>query len=371
MITPAVAERYGAIPIGFGPGGEVLLALSNPRERHAVNDISMMVEPSVIRVVATQESIDALIESRKHETYDDADEAADPGGEVAVAEVPPVFDAAPNGDQPAAAGETAAPVEVGPAEATDDEVMADLFVLNGPVPEFEPTPNGVRAPADEDSSTAEEPEHEAGSPTHDGQPAAEASTAESAPPAPAEPVLDDESNGAGQAHLDRELLESLRTSVEEVERLARESARARDAELEAAGSEADRRLDELRGEVERERAEHAETERTLREQLQTERAIRDESERKLREDAEVERTAREQSERGLREELEAERTARAESERGLREELETERATREALATEIAAVRTARDDLARRVAGARDLLETGARPFVALNGRDR
>ena len=81
MITPAVAERYGAIPIGFGPGGEVLLALSNPRERHAVNDISMMVEPSVIRVVATQEAIDAVIRSRKQETYADADEASgEPGG---------------------------------------------------------------------------------------------------------------------------------------------------------------------------------------------------------------------------------------------------------------------------------------------------
>ena len=260
-----------------------------------------------------------------------------------------------------------------PAEGSDDEVMADLFVLNGPVAELEPTANGVEAPAvEEDSSTPEGPEHEAGSP----DPRRPASgwgvgRRQPEPPAPAEPVLEAGSHGAGHAHLDRELLESLRTSVEEVERLARESARARDAELEAAGSDADRRLDDLRGEVERERAEHAETERRLREQLESERAIRDESERKLREDAEVERTAREQAERGLREELETERTARAESERGLREELETERATREALATEIAAVRTARDDLARRVAGARDLLETGARPFVPLNGRDR
>jgi len=193
-----------------------------------------------------------------------------------------------------------------------------------------------------------------------------------AEPAPSE---DESGDGAAQAirepGADRELLESLSRSVGEVERLVRDGARAHDAELEATSSESERRLSGLRAELERERSEHAETERGLREQLETERATRDESERKLREDSEVERVGREQSDRGLREELESERAARAESERGLREELETERATREALATEIAAVRTARDDLARRVASARDLLETGARPCVPLNGRER
>lgn len=33
MITPAVAERYGAVLIGYGVTGDLLLAVSNPREK--------------------------------------------------------------------------------------------------------------------------------------------------------------------------------------------------------------------------------------------------------------------------------------------------------------------------------------------------
>jgi len=350
LITPAVAERYGAIPIGFGPGGEVLLALSNPRERHAINDISMMVEPSITRVVATQDSIDELIRRRKELTYED-----EPGCELEEAQIETEL-----GETPLVGAE-----EVPDLPMLEESVAPELggelepHSANGSVAWFEAdAPVGSVAPGVSDPGLGSGDSYEA---------------SVEAEPAPSE---DESGDGAAAQAIrepgaDRELLESLSRSVGEVERLVRDGARAHDAELEATSSESERRLSGLRAELERERSEHAETERGLREQLETERATRDESERKLREDSEVERVGREQSDRGLREELESERAARAESERGLREELETERATREALATEIAAVRTARDDLARRVASARDLLETGARPFVPLNGRER
>jgi len=381
LITPAVAERYGAIPIGFGPGGEVLLALSNPRERHAINDISMMVEPSITRVVATQDSIDELIRRRKELTYE-----GEPGGELEEAQIEtelgetPLVGAEEVPDLPMLE-ESVAP-ELGPElEPHSAHGSVAWFEADAPVAPPAQDTEGDPRPAEDEvtpEAPAEEPTSDDGSvapgvsdPGLGSGDSYEASV--EAEPAPSE---DESGDGAAAQAIrepgaDRELLESLSRSVGEVERLVRDGARAHDAELEATSSESERRLSGLRAELERERSEHAETERGLREQLETERTTRDESERKLREDSEVERVAREQSDRGLREELESERAARAESERGLREELEAERATREALATEIAAVRTARDDLARRVASARDLLETGARPFVPLNGRER
>ena len=363
LITPAVAERYGAIPIGYGPGGEVLVALANPRDRHIVNDISMMVEPSVTRVVATQESIDALIGARTEETYEtepgeglpdagvegevvetttgDADgrsepvaEAADTvtAGSMAPPDEPTAYP--PSALEPGSAGTNEPPqwfdAEIPWQPPVEEEVPIAL------VGDLEEEPDALGAPnTDREADAFVE------------------SNTDREPDSLHEPSPDREPDTLHESSPDHELLESLSRSVGEVERLVRETARGRDADLDAASAESERRLSELLAETERERADRAETERALREQLETERATRDESERKLREDSEVERTSREQWERSLR------------------EELETERATREALATELAAVRTARDDLARRVASARDLLELGARPFVPLDGRER
>ncbi len=39
--------------------------MSNPRDHHAINDIAMMVDPSITRVVATSEDIEALIRRRQ------------------------------------------------------------------------------------------------------------------------------------------------------------------------------------------------------------------------------------------------------------------------------------------------------------------
>jgi len=244
MITPAVAERYGAVLIGYADNGHVLLAVSNPRDHHAINDIAMMVDPSVTRVVATSEDIEALIRRRLEATYvDESDEGV--GEEVAAAEP-----SSPTEEEDPNSQSGSAPEGI-PDLAVVPDVAADLPHLPSPVEE---------------------------------------------------------------QRLDMELLESLARGVGELERVVRE--RAGDSDRDVALAEVERKAEELRTELEGERAE------------------------------------------------------RAESERALREELEAERATREALATDLAAVRTARDDLARRVASARDLLDLGARPHVHLSGRD-
>ena len=266
MITPAVAERYGGVLIGFGENGNVLLAVSNPRDHHAINDIAMMVDPSVTRVVATSEDIEALIRRRQEATYGDQGDERE-GEDVAV-------------------GEALVPAEEEEAMTSESgsvpEVVPDLMA----VPDVEPSvPDVEPSVPDVESSVPD-----------------------------VEPSLPESPSPVEEQRPDAELLESLAHGVGELERLVRESA----------------------GERERDPAL-----------------------------AELERKAEE-----LREELEAERAERAESERALREELETERATCEALATDLAAVRTARDDLVRRVASARDLLDLGAPPHVHLSGRD-
>jgi hypothetical protein len=431
LITPAVAERYGAMPIGYGPDGDVLLALANPRDRHAVNDISMMIEPSVTRVVATQDKIDALIKVRKEAAYEtEAGEGdvADPEDTSASQHDPSAASASEEGnvvelrtpglDEPfepsveqAAADETAGWFASEPPqpESASAEGSAELSEAAQPADEAQAS-TAIEAPdsenVDEPTGDDEQSAHEApdvvaaqtravASEALEPSPAGASEMLEPSVPDAPEPIVGREPSpepapaAAVPVSPDRELLESLSNSVAEVERLVRETVREHDDDHEAAAAESDRRLASAQAEMERERAERAEAERALREQLEGERAARGESERRLREEAEAERASREATEGRLRAELETERSERAEAERLLREELETERSerggterslreelegersTREALATELAAVRTARDDLARRVAGARDLLEQGARPFVPLNGRDR
>lgn len=267
MITPAVAERYGAVLIGYGDNGHVLLAVSNPRDHHAINDIAMMVDPPVTRVVATSEEIEALIRRRQEAAY--SEQGDEEREEVPVAEPSPQ-----NEEDPVT-------FEVESAR----EEAPDLVVARDVVPDLPQRPS----PAEDERVDIEEPRLDA-----------------------EEPRLDIE-----EPRLDTELLESLALGVGELERLVREGAGDRDRERDAARAQVERQVEELRTELEGERAE------------------------------------------------------RAEVERALREELETERATREAIASELAAVRTARDDLARCVASARDLLDLGARPHLHVSGRDQ
>ncbi len=86
LITPAAARRYNAVPVGFMPDETVLLAMSDPSDVIAVDDIQM-ITGAVCRVaVAPPDDIEALI--RRLNTLDSAvseaveEEEAEAGDEV-------------------------------------------------------------------------------------------------------------------------------------------------------------------------------------------------------------------------------------------------------------------------------------------------
>jgi type IV pilus assembly protein PilB len=70
LISPAAARRYNAVPVGFLPDDTVLLAMSDPSDVIAIDDVQM-ITGSICRVaVAAPEDIDALI--RRLNTLDSA-----------------------------------------------------------------------------------------------------------------------------------------------------------------------------------------------------------------------------------------------------------------------------------------------------------
>ncbi len=61
LISPAAARRYNAVPVGFMPDDTVLLAMSDPSDVIAIDDVQM-ITGSICRVaVAAPEDIEALI----------------------------------------------------------------------------------------------------------------------------------------------------------------------------------------------------------------------------------------------------------------------------------------------------------------------
>lgn len=211
MITPAVAERYGAVLIGYGDNGHLLLAVSNPRDHNAINDIAMMVDPPVTRVVATSEDIEALIRRRQVAA------SGDQVDEGAVEEAAPAEPSPPTDEEEGMTSDSA------PEEVADTGVVPDLL------PDLPQSPSPV----------------------------------------------EEERLDMRERRLDTELLESLARAVGELERLVRESAGDRDRERDAALAETERRAEELSSELEGERAERVESEQALREELETERAARE------------------------------------------------------------------------------------------------
>jgi type IV pilus assembly protein PilB len=61
MVDGAVARRLEALPIGFGDGGELKVAMANPSNVLAVDDLAMMTGRSILPVVAAREDILAVI----------------------------------------------------------------------------------------------------------------------------------------------------------------------------------------------------------------------------------------------------------------------------------------------------------------------
>jgi Type II secretion system (T2SS), protein E, N-terminal domain len=62
LISKSAARRYEAVPVAFDDDGTLLVALSDPVDPLSVDDIAVMTKSDVHPMVASESSIDALIE---------------------------------------------------------------------------------------------------------------------------------------------------------------------------------------------------------------------------------------------------------------------------------------------------------------------
>ncbi len=70
LISAAAARRYNAVPVGFLPDDTIVLAMSNPSDVIAIDDVQMITGAACRVAVAAQEDIEALI--RRLNTLDSA-----------------------------------------------------------------------------------------------------------------------------------------------------------------------------------------------------------------------------------------------------------------------------------------------------------
>jgi type IV pilus assembly protein PilB len=61
LLSPAAAKRYGAVPVGFTDDGALLVAMTDPGNVLAIDDISLMTSHDVRPAVAAHEDVHALI----------------------------------------------------------------------------------------------------------------------------------------------------------------------------------------------------------------------------------------------------------------------------------------------------------------------
>jgi Type II secretion system (T2SS), protein E, N-terminal domain len=61
LISSSVARRYRAVPIAYNAVGELLVAIADPVDAMAANDIAVIAKSNVRTVVATESAIDAVI----------------------------------------------------------------------------------------------------------------------------------------------------------------------------------------------------------------------------------------------------------------------------------------------------------------------
>jgi type IV pilus assembly protein PilB len=91
-ITPQAARRLGAVPIGFDEGGQLLVAMSDPSNVLALDDLKLMTGNEVRPVVASPDDIAGLI--GRMSRFDDAVAAAIDSGEEELAEVSEIRESA-------------------------------------------------------------------------------------------------------------------------------------------------------------------------------------------------------------------------------------------------------------------------------------
>ena len=94
LLTGSVAKRYGAVPVGYVDEHTLLLAMSDPANVIAVDDIAMLTRLDVRPAVASEEDIQNLI-SRMNRYEDAVHEAVEEGeNEAAALEVVDLRDSA-------------------------------------------------------------------------------------------------------------------------------------------------------------------------------------------------------------------------------------------------------------------------------------
>jgi type IV pilus assembly protein PilB len=92
LISPPAARRLGSVPIGFDDGGHLLVAMSDPSNVLALDDLKLMTGHEVLPVVAGIEDIHGLI--GRMSKLDDAVAAAVKQGEDEIDEVAEVRETA-------------------------------------------------------------------------------------------------------------------------------------------------------------------------------------------------------------------------------------------------------------------------------------
>jgi len=257
LISKSAATRYQAVPIAFDDTGTLLVALSDPVDPLAVDDIAVMTKSEVHPMVATKSSIDAVIE-----------QLVDPPTLTPPLEVPRIESVygRPGPEAPVAPAPTAAPE---PASAPEPAAA--------PAPATPPPPAPDPAGGEEMAQMRQALADLAARVESFTAPPAEQQAAE--PPAPAEPpeptVSLDEHDGvlnrlaeaerrAGEANgaIDR---------LAEAERRAGEAddALARVADSERRAKEAEAALAQLRTEHDQQRLRHQQAEQALQAQLES------------------------------------------------------------------------------------------------------
>jgi type IV pilus assembly protein PilB len=91
-ITPQAARRLGAVPIGFDDAGQLLVAMADPSNVLALDDLKLMTGNEVRPVVASPDDIAGLI--GRMSRFDDAVAAAIDLGEEELAEVAEIRESA-------------------------------------------------------------------------------------------------------------------------------------------------------------------------------------------------------------------------------------------------------------------------------------
>jgi hypothetical protein len=283
LISKSAARRYGAVPIAFDDDGTLLVALSDPVDPLAVDDIAVMTKSEVHPMVASPSAIDAVVE-KLHDAPSLQPPLDEPRIEPLIGRRPePEQVATP---QPVISPEAAMPQTPAPPEP---EPSAAVPLRPEPAPPAAPAANDEMAQMRQALADLAARVESFTAPPH--EPAAPAGTPERAEPVePAERSVSVEEhegaltrlaeaehrvNDAGRtlerlADAERRA-ESAEAAAVAAERRAQESdgAMERLTEAERRAEEADAAIAEVRSERDQERLRHQHAEKELRGQLES------------------------------------------------------------------------------------------------------